>query len=70
VVTLCTCVVPAVVVLWPGLVPRHMLPASGLALVGGASGWLLGLAIARHPLLGEIKRVVSGMSARYNILRG
>jgi O-antigen/teichoic acid export membrane protein len=70
VVTLGTCVVPAVVVLWPDLVLRHMLPASALALVGGAVGWLLGLAIAHHPLLDEIKRVVSSVCARYKLLRG
>ncbi|MEO5811278.1 MAG: lipopolysaccharide biosynthesis protein [Rhodanobacter sp.] len=70
VVTLGACVVPAVVVLWPGFVARHMLSAFAIALIGGGAGWLLGLAIARHPLLDELKRVFSRVSARFQPMRG
>lgn len=70
VVTLGACAVPAAVVLWPSLVARHMLLAFALAFVGGGAGWLLALVAARHPLLDELKRVVSRVSSRYRLLRG
>ncbi|EIM02188.1 lipopolysaccharide biosynthesis protein [Rhodanobacter thiooxydans] len=70
VVTLGACAIPAAVVLWPELMARHMLFAFAMALVGGGAGWLLGLAVARHPLLGELKRVVSHVSSRYHLVRG
>ncbi|PMU26119.1 lipopolysaccharide biosynthesis protein, partial [Pseudomonas sp. GP01-A8] len=70
VVTLGACAVPAAVVLWPGLAARHVLLAFELAVVGGGAGWLLGLVVARHPLLDELKRVVSHISSRYRLLRG
>jgi O-antigen/teichoic acid export membrane protein len=68
--TLGACAVPAAVVLWPGLVARHMLLAFALAFVGGGAGWLLALVLARHPLLDELKRVGSRVSSRYHLLRG
>ncbi|KZC39553.1 MULTISPECIES: lipopolysaccharide biosynthesis protein [Rhodanobacter] len=70
VVTLGACAVPAALVLWPELMARHMLLAFALALVGGGAGWLLGLAVARHPLLDELKRVVSRVYSRYHLVRG
>lgn len=70
VVTLGACVVPAVVVLWPDLVARHMLSAFALAFVGGGAGWLLALVVARHPLLDELKTVISRVSTRYRLFRG
>lgn len=51
--------VPAVVVLWPGLVTRHLLTAFALGVVGGGAGWFLGLTLTRHPLLDEVKRIVA-----------
>lgn len=70
IVALGACAAPTVVVLWPGLVARHMLPAFALAFVGGGAGWLLALVLARHPLLDELKRVISRISGRYRLLRG
>lgn len=70
VVTLGACAVPALVVLWPGLVARHMLTAFALAFVGGGAGWLLGLVFARHPLLDELKRVIARFSGHRRAFRG
>lgn len=70
VVTLAACAVPAMVVLWPDLMARHMLLAFALALVGGGAGWLLALVLARHPLLDELKHVVSSVFSRYRLVRG
>lgn len=70
VATLGACAVPAVVVLWPGFVARHMLLALALALVGGGAGWLLAIVLTRHPLLDELRWVVSRVFSRYHLVRG
>jgi hypothetical protein len=62
-VTVATCVVPAMVVMWPGLIDRWMIAASVLGFVGGCMGWLAGLVIARHPLLDELKEAPSRLRA-------
>ena len=62
--------IPAVVVLWPDLVARHMLPAFALAIVGGGAGWLLALMVTRHPLLGELKRATANIFSRFRVSRG
>lgn len=59
VLTVATCVVPAVVVFWPGFVARHMIPAAVVAVVGGGLGWLLGSVVTKHPLLEEIRQLTS-----------
>lgn len=68
VVMLATCVVPAAIVLWPGLVARHMVPAFVVAFLGGGAGWLLAVVFVRHPLLDELKRVVAHVFAQYRRL--
>lgn len=70
VVTLASCVVPATVVLWPGLLARHMVPAFMLAFVGGCTGWLLAVIYARHPLRDELARVAARVTAPIHRLRG
>lgn len=62
VVTLATCIGPAVVVFWPEFIARHLVPAFVVAFVGGGAGWLLGLVIVRHPLLREIQRVIARLT--------
>lgn len=59
-----TCVIPALVVAWPGLVQRHMLPALVGAIAGGGAAWFLAVVLFRHPLLGEIKRAVTRFAPR------
>lgn len=70
VVTLAACAVPAAIVLWPGLIVRHMVLAFVLAFLGGGAGWLLAVVFARHPLLDEFKRVAARVLPRYYRLRG
>jgi len=70
VVTLATCVVPAVIVLWPGLVARHMVLAFVVSFLGGGAGWLLAVVFAPHPLLDEIKRIAARVFAQYHRSRG
>lgn len=57
--TITTCVVPVIVAFWPGFVVQHMYGAFAIAFIGGCLGWLLGLVLARHPLLDELKQVMS-----------
>lgn len=70
VVTLAACAVPVVIVLWPGLVARHMVLAFVAAFLGGGGGWLLAVVFARHPLLDELTRVIGRVFAQYRRLRG
>ena len=39
-------------------------PALGLAVVGAASGWLLGLFLSRNPLLAELRQILALLGAR------
>lgn len=59
VVAAATCVVPSVVVFWPGLLQRHMPSSFCVAIVGGSISWLLAVMWVRHPLLDEIKRAAA-----------
>lgn len=56
-VTLATCVIPAVIALWPGLLRQYMLPAFVVAVIGGCVGWLVCARAVRHPILDELRRV-------------
>lgn len=69
VVTLATCIVPLAVVLTPGFVGRHMVPAFAVAFIGGCMGWLLAVVLAQHPLLGELKRVIVRFPRFHSLLR-
>ena len=55
IVTLATCLVPALVVFWPGFLSRHLYSGFAAAGVGAAAGWLLAAALVQHPLLQEIQ---------------
>jgi O-antigen/teichoic acid export membrane protein len=71
VITVTSCVVPAAVfVLWPGSVSRHVVPALVVAAAGAGAGWLLGVVLTRHPLLFEIKHVLSSFNSRLRSLPG
>lgn len=59
IVTATASIVPAVVAFWPGLLTAHPVSAFAVAVVGGGAGWILGAIVVRHPLLGELGRVVS-----------
>jgi O-antigen/teichoic acid export membrane protein len=65
VVTVTACVVPAAVALWPDLLPKHMFSAFAVAILGSGAGWLLGLMLVKHPLLGEIRHLVSSFRSRF-----
>lgn len=69
VVTLATCIVPAVIAFWPGLVVQHMVSSFALAFVGGVAGWMVAIVATRHPLHGELRSVLSRLRARYCALR-
>lgn len=59
VVTVTASLVPAVILLWPNLLSQHRILAFALAVFGCGVGWLIGLAVARHPLLDEIRHLAS-----------
>lgn len=59
VVTLLSSVVPAVVAFWPGLLTRHLISGFALAILGGGMGWVAGMVVTKHPLLGELRETCS-----------
>jgi O-antigen/teichoic acid export membrane protein len=63
-VTITTCVVPLAVVMWPGLLHEHMIPAFAVAVVGAGCGWLAGVMLMKHPLLNELLAVVHRLRQR------
>lgn len=69
-VALATCVIPALVVAWPGLVSRHMILALCIAVGGGCASWLACVRIIQHPLLGEIARATARFPALRRVLCG
>lgn len=69
-VTITTCIAPAVVAFWPGLVQQHMIPALCGAVAAGCAGWLVGARIVRHPLLDEFRRAASRFPRCNRILFG
>lgn len=68
-VTVMAGVVPAIIAFWPGLLARHLLPAFAVAVLGGGAGWLVGIYIVRHPLLEEIRRMMSHFHIRLGKLQ-
>jgi hypothetical protein len=64
VVAITTCVVPLAVVMWPGLLHEHMIPAFAVAVVGAGCGWLAGVMLMKHPLLNELLAVVHRLRQR------
>lgn len=68
--TAATCAIPALVVVWPGLLRDHMLPAFALAVVGGCSGWLFAAIWVRHPLFGEMKEAAQRFLRRCHEANG
>lgn len=67
---LATCVVPAIVVSWPGFVTTHTLLALIVSVVGGCASWLLTVIVMRHPLLEELRLLASRLPKRLQILPG
>lgn len=71
VITVASCVAPATMsFLWPGFVHSHLFPALIVAAVGAGVGWLISVILVEHPLLFEIKRLVSAFNSRVNSLTG
>lgn len=60
-VTITTCIVPAVVLVWPGLLSDHLLPAFVVAVLGAGGGWVVGVVAVKHPLSGELRSVTSSI---------
>jgi hypothetical protein len=69
VVALATCIIPAAIVFWPGLMVRHMVMAFLIAFLGGGVCWLVAIFALRHPLRGELLGLGSRLHARYRALR-
>lgn len=69
-VTLATCVVPALVVFWPGFLQQQMVLAFCVAVIGGCIGWLLAIRLVRHPLLEEVQRMTSHLLTRTRSILG
>jgi O-antigen/teichoic acid export membrane protein len=69
-VTLATCVVPTIVVLWPGFVHGHMVLAFGVAVIGGCIGWLAAVLIIPHPLADELRHLASRFPRLRRMLYG
>jgi len=64
VVMVTTCIVPAIIFLWPGFISTHSIPALAIAGVGAGLGWLGGLMLTRHPLMNEIRRSILKLRRR------
>ena len=65
VVALCSMVVPAVVVAAQGGFSFGIsISAIAFALAGAAAGWLVGIALVDHPLLGELRNITRFFSRR------
>lgn len=58
-VTISTIVVPAAVLVWPGLLREHLISAFAVAVLGAAGGWIVGVFAVKHPLLGELHLATS-----------
>lgn len=69
-VTVATCLVPAVVALWPGFIQLHMVTALCVAIAGGCIGWLLCVRLVRHPLLEELGRLAARFPRLQRIIYG
>ncbi len=54
-VTVTASIVPAIVLFWPHLLSRHLVPAFVLAAAGAAAGWVAGVVFVKHPLLAEVR---------------
>lgn len=68
-VTVATCIVPALIAFWPGLLIRHLLLGLAAAVVGAGAGWLLAALVVRHPLLQEIQNTLGHMRKYLRELR-
>jgi O-antigen/teichoic acid export membrane protein len=63
-VSVATCVVPAIVAFWPGLLDRYLVMGFAGAVAGGCVGWLICVRLVRHPLLHELHRMGSRFGPR------
>ena len=58
VVAMFSCVIPAIIYIWPGLISAHYILALAAAGIGAGLGWLAGLMLTGHPLMPEIRQGV------------
>lgn len=66
-----SCLVPAaMLLLWPRFMINHLFVALLTAAIGSGIGWLLGVVVAKHPLLSEMQQAVSMASTRLRKLQG
>lgn len=70
VVTITSGIFPAVIYAWPGFLAAHLVSGLFLAVLGAGLGWLAGAALAKHPLLGEVRRVLDRGRAYLGTLQG
>lgn len=70
VVAITSGIFPAIVYAWPGFLPAHLLSGLFLAVLGAGLGWLAGAALVKHPLLGEVRRVLDRGRAYLGTLQG
>ncbi|TAM61123.1 MAG: lipopolysaccharide biosynthesis protein [Rhodanobacter sp.] len=58
-VTVTSCIVPAAVAFWPGLISDHLITAFAVSVLGSGIGWLLGVIQMKHPILDELRHALS-----------
>jgi O-antigen/teichoic acid export membrane protein len=67
-VTLASCAVPGMMLyLWAGWPTHHILAAFAIAATGAVIGWLTGIALTKHPLLAELRRVMFSLGRRVGL---
>ena len=59
IVAICTVAMPAAVIAMTGFRLDLSVPVFLLAVLGAVPGWLIGLAVSGHPMMGEIKQAAS-----------
>lgn len=64
VVTMTSCIIPAIIFIWHGFISAHYILALIVAGVGAGLGWLFGLNLIGHPLMNEIRHGISQLHRR------
>lgn len=63
-VTVVACMIPAMIVFWPGFVSSHMVLALAVSVTGATVGWVAGVLLVKHPLLEELRHTLSFLHSR------